>query len=334
MNFQSQRMTHRERIQATLRGEKVDRPAISFWFHFPNRDRTSEGLAQATIEFQKQYDVDFIKLMPTGMYFTLDYGATVSLQTDHIGTTQLVTSPITSPAAWAFLPVARPDRGELAAQVQAIQRIRAALGPDVPIIETILSPLTTANKLGGPLFATHLRTAEDDLQKGLERFADDTIAFGQACLNAGADGFFFVTQHANSDVNLPADVYARLGTTYDLRVLNALSMDPRNWCTVLHLHGNYPFFDLANRLPIHAVNWHDRETPPSIQEALTRTSRGLVAGILRGRAGGDTETLVAQVRDAVAQAEGTRLIVGPNCVLPHDLPVATLRAIRQAVEPA
>ncbi len=330
----SQQMTHRERVQAALRGDPVDRPPLSLWFHFPNRDRTPEGLADATIDFQRRCDIDLVKLMPTGMYSTLDYGATIFLRADRIGTTQLATSPIKSPADWARLPVVRPDRGELAAQVQVVRRVRAALGPDVPIIETIFSPLTTANKLAGESFATHLRDATDALQKGLERFTEDTIAFGRACLAAGADGFFFASQHANSDAKLPADLFERVGVAYDLRVLAALAADKRNWCTVLHLHGNDPLFDLANRYPIHAVNWHDRETQPSIKDALTRTTRGLVAGIARGRTAGDAETLVAQARDAIAQTNGRRLIVAPDCVLPSDLSAATLQALRQAVEPA
>ena len=31
-------------------------------------------------------------------------------------------------------------------------------------------------------------------------------------------------------------------------------------CTILHMHGPEPLFELADRYPIDGVNWHDRET--------------------------------------------------------------------------
>ena len=72
-------MTHRERIQATLRGEAVDRPPVSLWRHFPREDETVEGLVKATVRFQREYDFDLVKLMPTGMYGVIDYGVAVQL---------------------------------------------------------------------------------------------------------------------------------------------------------------------------------------------------------------------------------------------------------------
>jgi hypothetical protein len=38
-------------------------------------------------------------------------------------------------------------------------------------------------------------------------------------------------------------------------------------------------------------------------------------------------TIVEQVRDAVRQAEGVGVIVGPGCVLPLDVPDAHLAAV-------
>ncbi len=65
-------MTRRDRVQAALRGDPVDRPPISLWRHFPGRDGSGESLAEATLEFQRHLDLDLIKLMPTGMYSVMD----------------------------------------------------------------------------------------------------------------------------------------------------------------------------------------------------------------------------------------------------------------------
>ncbi len=326
-------MTKAERLRAALGGQPVDRPPVSFWHHFPGRDRTVDGFVEATLEFQGRYDLDLVKLMATGMFCVVDYGATIALREDEMGTTQLQASPIASPADWARLPAVRPDRGELAAQVEAVRRLRAALGPDVPMIQTVFSPLTIAHKLAGSLFFDHIRDAEESMRPALERFAADDVAFGRACLAAGANGIFFATQHAAASVPLPSGVFERLGVPYDLQVLEALAEDERAWCTVLHLHGLQPFFELADRYPVHAVNWHDRETTPSIQEALSLTKRALVAGIDRKGAvlRGDVAAAVAQVHDAIRQADGRRLVVAPGCVVPITVSAEALAAVRQTV---
>lgn len=325
-------MTHRERIRATLDGGPTDRPPISLWHHFPGEDETARALAGATIQFQRRYDVDLVKLMPTGMYPAIDYGVAVRPSNDDIGTTRFVAGPIHGPGDWARLPAASPARGALAREVDAIRLVRAALGRDAVVIQTIFGPLTIASKVAGTADAV-ARTAEQDeaaLRAGLDRLSDDVIDFGRACLDAGADGFFFATQLADRSA-LPGGMYRRLGVPYDLRVLNALRDGAG--CTIIHLHGPEPMFELADEYPVDAVNWHDRETRPSLRDALRLTTRVLVAGISRRGAivSGTPEDAAAEVRDAVQQTGGARLIVAPGCVIPYRAPKENLLAARHAV---
>ena len=328
-------LTHRERVQAVLRGESLDRPAISLWHHFPGQDDTPEKLTAATVAFQREYDVDLVKLMPTGMYSVIDYGVTVELSEDTIGSTRYVAGPIQQPDDWARLPAVSPERGMLRDQVEVVRRVRAALGPDVPIVQTIFSPLTMATKVVGTneALVAAIQSDESALREGLARMALDVIAFGRACLDAGADGFFFATQLATRSA-LPDGVYRRLGVPYDLQVLRALRSGA--WFTVLHLHGLEPLIELAQEYPVDAVNWHDRETEPGLTAALGKTVRTLVAGIERMGAvvNGSPEESAAQVRDAIAQTGGRRLIVAPGCVIPTNAPAANLRAMRRAVDEA
>ena len=53
-------MDKRERLQAAIKGEPVDRVPVALWRHFPVDDQRPEDLAAATIEFQTQYDFDFV----------------------------------------------------------------------------------------------------------------------------------------------------------------------------------------------------------------------------------------------------------------------------------
>lgn len=327
-------MTHRERVQATLQSAPVDRPAISLWHHFPGRDDTATALADATVAFQQRYDCDLVKLMPTGMYAVMDYGVRTRPSDDDVGTTRFAAGPIRGPEDWARLPDVSPTSGVLGTQVEVVRLVRAGLGPETPVIQTIFSPLTMTTKIAGgtdPVVAMAERHATL-LGQALERMAGDVVAFGRACLDAGADGFFFATQLATRSA-LPEGVYRQFGVPYDLWVLDRLRAGA--WCTVLHLHGADPLFELADEYPVDAVNWHDRDTRPALAEALARTRRALAAGIARSGVivHGRPDAVAAEVREAIEQTGGRRLIVAPGCVIPYRAPDANLDAARRAVEP-
>ena len=67
-------MDKRERLEATLKGEKVDRVAVALWRHFPVDDQRPEDLAAATLEFQRLYDFDLVKVTPASSFCLKDWG--------------------------------------------------------------------------------------------------------------------------------------------------------------------------------------------------------------------------------------------------------------------
>ncbi len=148
----------------------------------------------------------------------------------------------------------------------------------------------------------------------------------------GAAGIFFATQHATYH-QLSAAEYEELGRAYDLRVLEAAQGQPF-WFNLLHIHGHDIMFDLLADYPVQAVNWHDRETPPSLAEALGRFPGALCGGLGRWAAmlQSDPAEVRAKVADAIAQTGGQRLIVGAGCVTLITSPTANIRAAREAAE--
>ena len=61
-------MEHLERIRAAINRRPVDRVPYALWRHFPDEDRDPLRLAEATLQYQKRYRSDFIKLTFTGGY--------------------------------------------------------------------------------------------------------------------------------------------------------------------------------------------------------------------------------------------------------------------------
>jgi uroporphyrinogen decarboxylase len=102
---------------------------------------------------------------------------------------------------------------------------------------------------------------------------------------------------------------------------------------MLHLHGEEVHFELANDLPFQIVNWHDRESYPSLREAQA-LFRGVMCGGMR------QDTLVYRDRvkvqeeatDALRQTGGRRFILGTGCVVPVIASHGNILAARNSVE--
>jgi uroporphyrinogen decarboxylase len=125
--------------------------------------------------------------------------------------------------------------------------------------------------------------------------------------------------------------YRVFGEPYDRRILSAAG---GCWLNMVHLHGSDVMFDLVASYPAQALNWHDREGPPSLAEGM-RLFPGAVSGglarwddLLRG----SPDDVRARSADAIQQTGGRRLILSAGCVAPVNAPLSNLRAVRQAVE--
>lgn len=327
----AENMNHWERVRAAIKGEDVDRVPVSLWRHWPVEDETAQGLANAMIRWQRQYDFDLVKFMPTGMYGVHDWGTQTVYNPGFRGN-RIATKPgLTDPEEWPKLARLDPHQGALGQEVEAIRLAAEELKGSVPILQTIFSPLTTAIKLAGDRVHGDMRLRPDLLKEGLEIIADVTIRFAQACLQAGAHGVFFATQGASYRLFSEAE-YTEFGATYDIKVLNAIRTDET--INLLHVHGYDIMFDLAANYPVEMINWHDRLTWPTLKEAQSRFDGLLVGGIddQVTIAEGPIDKIRWQARDAIEQTGGRRLMVGPGCVIPTNTPDAHVRAVIETVQ--
>jgi uroporphyrinogen decarboxylase len=319
-----------QRIRAALRHQAVDRIPLGLWRHYHPEDRTPEGLAQATLVLARTYDLDLVKLTPSGLYAVEDWaeGHIVYPGTDH-DPPYLREPAVIDPAEWRRLPILDPHTGALGRELTTIRLVAAGLGGHTPLLMTIFSPLTLAYKLAGRSIVVHVREHPAELHAGLQVLAQATACFARAALEAGADGLFFATQLASRRWLTPAE-YGEFGGRYDLAVLNAVV--PRPAMIVLHLHGRDVFFELANRYPVDVVSWHDRETAPRLAEAQNLTDRAFLTGLDRELLRDGPEAAIrGQVGDALAQTKGRGLILAPSCVIPTTTRAAHLQAVREAL---
>ncbi len=327
------KMTHWERVTAAVAGKAVDRVPVSLWRHFPGLDRDPVQLAEACVAWQRAHDFDLVKFMPGGTFGVEDWGAVSADIGSPIGARVVAKPGVTSAEAWPRLAWLSPTEGQLGREVKAVALAAEALRGEVPILQTVFSPLTTAIKLAGPRVFADLRRHPDLLEAGLVIIAETILAFARACLHAGANGLFFATQCASYRL-LTAAEHRRFGVPYDRLVLDGVAGEAT--FTMLHLHGDDVMFDQTLDYPVNMLNWHDRRSELDLGGAL-RCFPGLLAGGLNEATtlpNGPVGVIAEEVRDAIAQTAGRRLMIAPGCVVPIATPEAHYRAVIEAVNAA
>src|ERR671923_861570 len=120
-------MDKRERLRGAIAGEAVDRLPVALWRHFPVDDQRPEDLAAATIEWQRRYDFDFVKVTPASSFCLKDWGADDAWRGNPEGTRDYTVRVIQHAGDWERLKPLDPRQGHLGQQLRALELIRAGL---------------------------------------------------------------------------------------------------------------------------------------------------------------------------------------------------------------
>lgn len=324
-------MTKRERLQAALTGKPVDRIPVAFWRHWPGDDRSAESLAQVALDFQRQYDLDFIKLPVSSTYTVADYGVKYCYQGTLMGDYIYLERVIKNVEDWGRIKPLDIRQGTYGWHLQALRTIVRHKEKDTPVIVTMFNPLAIASYLAGDeVLLTHLRSYPELVEPALKAISETSVHLAQAILEEGADGIFLSTRFASYELMSEME-YRQFGFPGDLAVLRAAG---KGWFNVLHLHGQNPMLPQLSDYPVQALNWHDRTTSFNLGEAGAFFKGALMAGIEQHQIlrFGTPDEVKAQAYDAIHQVNGRRLILTPGCTYFIDVPQANLRALRAAVE--
>jgi uroporphyrinogen decarboxylase len=325
-------MTRRERLQAAISRQPVDRTPYAVWRHFPAVDRSPAGLAQATLRFHDHYGSDFLKITPHGGYAVEAWGCVEAEDVRPDGHRACAACAVKTADDWKRIRPLDPLSAEgYHQQVETIIRMGfdRRIG-DAPVVPTLFSPLSLARKLSADRLSADIREHPALVRSALEAITETLIRFADAALTEGVSGIFYSIQAASRSVH-PESVYAEFGEPYDRQVLQSVA--DRSILTIVHCHGDDLMFDRLARLPGHAWNWDDRRTSPPLAGGKALVSGAVIGGLdqwatLRD---GTPEAAVAQAKDAVAQTGGTGVIVGPGCVLAMNTPDETVSAVIRAL---
>lgn len=329
-------MDGRDRVEAVLKGARSDRPPAGAWGHTYKEEWSAADLARVTVERARRFGWDFVKFQPRASVFAEAFGSVYTPSSHRWRAPTMESHAINAIEDWSRLPRADGSTPVLAQQVESIGMVVRELGPSIPVIQTIFSPISVAGYLVGKnkrLALRHLRERPDLVGPALERIADGLADFANRSVAAGAAGVFYaVSGYASRDLVRDRGEYERLLLPHDLRVLEAL--ESAAWFNVLHLCGSSLHFELSRLLPLPVVGWsiHNKGNP-SLAEGARISGKAVMGGLsMHGPlVYGSPEQVVSEARAALRDADGLAVILAPGCSVAPRARDANLQAMMTAV---
>ena len=327
-------MQKRERLERAIAGEPVDRVPVALWRHWPGDDQRYADLARSTIDFQHDYNWDFVRVMPSRNFQVVDYGVQDIWEGDALGIRQITKRVISRSLAWTEIRPLSPSRGQLLQQMQCLKLIGQALGSEqVPVLQSIYSPLVQAAQLAGrQKVLRDMRVRPDRLRSGLNQLTEGTIRFLDALRKIpGIAGVFLVTEFASHDIMSEAE-YAACVLPH---IQNILADLPDHWwLNIVQVRGPSPMLPLFGDLPIQALNWDTRIEEDGLTKAKSHFNFASCGGLndADDLLSGTPALLTSVIRDAVNQSESRRFILSGSGAGFVNLPISNIRAVRSIVE--
>jgi len=328
-------MTKRQRVTAALRGQPVDRIPLAFWLHNFATENSAKGLADETLRLHRAFDWDFLKPQSRAQCFAEMWGLTYTPSEEKARPYTVTHVPVVTADDLARLPVADPGSGALGEQLEALRLIRAAVGPDVPIIWTVFAPpmiLPMLARGSREQALGFLRHAPRETARAFDVMADTLAEYARRCLAAGADGLFYAT-NVGTRALMTAEECRRWQRPWDLRILAAVEGAPFN---LLHVCGADIHFEEFADYPVTALSFATVPGNPSLATARARSGRAVVGGLpAKPEIAGMTEApLLERAAAARREMQDRWLLLGPDCSINPDTPERLLHAVGAAVRHA
>ena len=329
-------MEKRWRLERALLGETVDRPPGALWRHFPGDDQRYTDLARSIIDFQRDYNWDFVRAMPSRNFQVTDYGATDRWLGDPRGCREIRKRVVKRSLDWTELRPLTPTRGALSRQVECMRLVCAAhAAEETPVLQTIYSPFLQAAQLAGTEKTLRdMRLRPDRLRSALTQLTESTLRFIEALGKLdGMSGIFLVTEFATFDIMSETE-YSAVALPHIRTILEHLPAEW--WLNIVQVGGAAPMLRLLGDLDFQALNWDVGASNLSIADTREHYAGTICGGISdRDNLLLGTPTLLRSAIQKAQSESGTRRLIlsggGDGYIT---TPLGNMRAFRTHVEGA
>jgi uroporphyrinogen decarboxylase len=325
-------MNKKERVDAAVRGDKVDRVPVSIWQHDYAREWDMRLLMEAMVESFTENDWDFMKVNPRATYFAEAWKARYRPSGEKYKAPIFEDTPIRSSSDWKRIRQLDPDRGPFVEQLRLMQLLNHQVGYDAYFVQTIFCPLGVARYLVGDNPEPVLDSMREDrsaLHAALRMITETLSAYAIACMDEGASGIFYATNGWATEGILTQDQYHEFGEQYDLEFLDAIKS--RSKLTILHNCGEHIYFDSLAAYPVQIISW-DASAPgnPNLQEGKLRSGKAVMGGLNRQTLQSGSPNQIQEEVAQVLELTGERsLLLAPGCTVSPETPIRNIGAVRR-----
>ena len=298
-----------ERVRAALAGQEVDRVPASFWFHFTPDKAQGKASVQAHLDFYRQSDVDFLKIMNEH-----PYRANVE---------------ITDPSDWRRVRPAPLSSDFYQEQLDEVKEILDNIQDECLVIVTLFGPFSGGNSASHQMVTKHLKADPESVSQGLAAIADSLAEFAMACVDVGAAGIYYSAQGGEQE-RFSEEEFLRYIKPHDLTILNAVK--DQGEFHLLHICKDHIRLPLYADYPAHAINWAATKHNLSLTEGRELFKRTIVGGMDdRGIVvDGPPQAIQDAVQEVIANFGTKGFILGADCTFPTDINVSHIRAAVEA----
>ena len=339
-------LSKRERVEAALKGEAVDRVPVSAWRHFLASEGQPDTLAQVTLKHYRDFDWDWVKINPRATLYAEAWGNRYDFSDYDSVIPRLIDGPLHSSADLEKIQPINPTGGVFAEHLDLVKQVKAGIG-DAHFLQTVFSPITVLSFLAARP-KTHSIAAFAEAQYGgvrqflhenpegahaaLKIIAETLGKYAAAAVDTGASGIFFAIVKLAREGVMTEDEFTEFGKPYDLQGLQAVQGALFN---LLHICGPYAYFNDVTDYPVDVLNWATvGQHNPTVGEASQRTDKALMGGVdeVGTLQTGTPEQVIDEALEAIRETKGRHFLLTPGCGTFEDVPSENLRALRRAAE--
>jgi uroporphyrinogen decarboxylase len=301
-------MDKRKRMLNAMNQREVDHVPAGFWYHFTGGDAAGEKCVRAHLNFFREIDGDFIKVMSDG-YFQYPLAVKIEKASD-----------------WYNLKPLGKDHPFIQEQVWRAKRIKEEAGDECCVFYNVFAPFSSIRfGAGDDLVMRHIREDKAAVMYALDVIAKDNAALSELLLTeAKNEGVYYCVQGGELD-RFGYSEYREMITPSDLFVLKHANRYSEN--NMLHMCG---WAGIKNRLeiwrdyPAKTVNWAVHVEEVSLEQGREYFGGpSVLGGFQNVRPGilyyGTKAQIKKRTKDIITAFGRKGLILGGDCSFPGEI---------------
>ena len=303
-------MNKKERVLNAFNNKPVDKVPVGFWFHFPEEMNLETECVDAHLDYYRESDVDFIKIMCDG-YF--DYPNEIIPQ-------------IESAADWKKMKPLGKDHPFIRQQVERASQVVKGLKGKCCTFYNVFCPMSYFRfGTSEEMLMKHLKEDPEAVMYAFDIIAQDAALLSELLITeAGCDGIYYCVQNAEMN-RFTYDEYRKYVTPSDRFVLEHTNQFSEN--NILHCcgwAGDKNRVEVWKDYPAKVFNWAVFVEDMDLSKGKDFFGGKCVLGGFDNRmegvlCSGTREEIEVFAEQLLEKAGKTGVIVGADCTLPREI---------------